>query len=105
MGRLVGPHILQRTCHHFLHTQTICQIEPAIVFTFKSLMWRYSSMMAFDFFSIASSVKAGSLGREGAAGALSLAVRGKSEETRQVILHVSTTGVGGKKIQSRIQFT
>lgn len=34
-------------------------------------------MMAFDFFSIASSVKAGSFGREGAAGALSLAVRGK----------------------------
>lgn len=32
-------------------------------------------MMAFDFFSIASSVKAGSFGSEGAAGTLSLAVR------------------------------
>lgn len=37
-------------------------------------------MMAFDFFSIASSVKEGSLGREGAAGALSLAVRGKGRK-------------------------
>lgn len=46
-------------------------------------------MMAFDFFSIASSVKAGSFGRDGAAGALSLAVRGKGWKHKQVRLRVS----------------
>lgn len=41
------------------------------VCTFKSLMWRYSSIMAFDFFSTSSSVKVG-FGREGGGvGALS----------------------------------
>lgn len=47
-------------------------------------------MMAFDFFSIASSVKAGSLGTEGAAGALSLAVEEK-EETRVTLLVFTTS--------------
>lgn len=42
-------------------------------------------MMAFDFFSIASSVKAGSLGREGAAGALSLTVRGKGRKHHKLL--------------------
>lgn len=53
-------------------------------------------MMAFDFFSIASSVKAGSLGREGVAGALSLAVRRK-RVGRQYKLNCVCQTRGGRK--------
>lgn len=67
-------------------------------------MWRYSSMMAFDFFSIASSVKAGSLGTEGAAGVLSLAVRGKEKKHKLLWLFLQLE-LEGKKKEAKNEMT
>lgn len=68
------------------------------VYTFTSLMWRYSSMMAFDFFSTSSSVKAG-FGREGVVWALSFLTIGDREkknkimQVRDVTLYVLNYGL------------
>lgn len=54
--------------------------------TFTSLMWRYSSMMAFAFFSTCSSVKAG-LGREGGGvGALSRLTAEKPDQNKRLLI-------------------
>ena len=59
-----------------------CECARRHVCTFKSLMWRYSSMMAFDFFSTSSSVKAG-LGREEGGGGVGALSRFTTEKKRR----------------------